>query len=383
MSEEEFLTDHADYLGNAEISKVAKELQSESYSAMASKSKFDDMAAALISQLEAGTPNVKAIFEHFTGVSYSEDKLNMEMGRELLQNMQEEDWNRRYDSLADLLKVINGFFGEAKNIRESFKLDGRTRYQFARTVSSKFLNGAVDASKLNNAFKLFTDNWGKIEKANKAIGKGLDLYDFVISWMLVLHVEYDQIVQLMHLVPTDSGLYTGLNKLEQWYSKDIYSMAVDYIADDILSETADITNDLITKGIVNTVWKGQKLDASSYTLVAKWGFKLVGKAFSGIQPSISAYNKAWITICNTRYLQSQMENLRVKLANGQNDNTNRKYFATAAKAYFASLRQQVEYVSKAVDSKQSSELMFLYRRYEPGLTYNSYIYSQIARYEGI
>ena len=33
--------------------------------------------------------------------------------------------------------------------------------------------------------------------------------------MLVLHVEYDQIVQLMHLVPTDSGLYTGLNKLEQ------------------------------------------------------------------------------------------------------------------------------------------------------------------------
>ena len=67
----------------------------------------------------------------------------------------------------------------------------------------------------------------------------------------------------------------------------------------------------------------------------------------------------------------------------QNDNTNRKYFATAAKAYFASLRQQVEYVSKAVDSKQSSELMFLYRRYEPGLTYNSYIYSQIARYEGI
>lgn len=45
--------------------------------------------------------------------------------------------------------------------------------------------------------------------------------------MLVLHVEYDQIVQLMHLVPTDSGLYTGLNKLEQWYSKDIYSMAVD------------------------------------------------------------------------------------------------------------------------------------------------------------
>lgn len=53
------------------------------------------------------------------------------------------------------------------------------------------------ASKLNNAFKLFTDNWGKIEKANKAIGKGLDLYDFVISWMLVLHVEYDQIVQLM------------------------------------------------------------------------------------------------------------------------------------------------------------------------------------------
>ncbi|MFR6137974.1 MAG: hypothetical protein ACLUI0_15725 [Blautia massiliensis (ex Durand et al. 2017)] len=52
-------TDHADYLGNAEISKVAKELQSESYSAMASKSKFDDMAAALISQLEAGTPNVK------------------------------------------------------------------------------------------------------------------------------------------------------------------------------------------------------------------------------------------------------------------------------------------------------------------------------------
>lgn len=383
MSEEEFLTDHADYLGNAEISKVAKELQSESYSAMASKSEFDDMAAALISQLEAGTPNVKAIFEHFTGVSYSEDKLNMEMARELLQNMQEEDWNRRYDSLADLLKVINGFFGEAKNIRESFKLDGRTRYQFARTVSSKFLNGAVDASKLNNAFKLFTDNWGKIEKANKAIGKGLDLYDFVISWMLVLHVEYDQIVQLMHLVPTDSGLYTGLNKLEQWYSKDIYSMAVDYIADDILSETADITNDLITKGIVNTVWKGQKLDASSYTLVAKWGFKLVGKAFSGIQPSISAYNKAWITICNTRYLQSQMENLRVKLANGQNDNTNRKYFATAAKAYFASLRQQVEYVSKAVDSKQSSELMFLYRRYEPGLTYNSYIYSQIARYEGI
>ena len=256
-------------------------------------------------------------------------------------------------------------------------------YQFARTVSSKFLNGAVDASKLNNAFKLFTDNWGKIEKANKAIGKGLDLYDFVISWMLVLHVEYDQIVQLMHLVPTDSGLYTGLNKLEQWYSKDIYSMAVDYIADDILSETADLTNDLITKGIVNTVWKGQKLGASSYTLVAKWGFKLVGKAFSGIQPSISAYNKAWITICNTRYLQSQMENLRIKLANGQNDNTNRKYFATAAKAYFASLRQQVEYVSKAVDSKQSSELMFLYRRYEPGLTYNSYIYSQIARYEGI
>ena len=72
------------------------------------------MAAALISQLEAGTPNVKAIFEHFTGVSYSEDKLNMEMGRELLQNMQEEDWNRRYDSLADLLKVINGFFGEAR-----------------------------------------------------------------------------------------------------------------------------------------------------------------------------------------------------------------------------------------------------------------------------
>ena len=59
MSEEEFLTDHADYLGNAEISKVAKELQSESYTAMASKSKFDDMAAALISQLEAGTPNVK------------------------------------------------------------------------------------------------------------------------------------------------------------------------------------------------------------------------------------------------------------------------------------------------------------------------------------
>ncbi|MFR6137971.1 MAG: hypothetical protein ACLUI0_15710 [Blautia massiliensis (ex Durand et al. 2017)] len=37
----------------------------------------------------------------------------------------------------------------------------------------------------------------------------------------------------------------------------------------------------------------------------------------------------------------------------------------------------------AVDSKQSSELMFLHRRYEPGLTYNSYIYSQIARYEGI
>lgn len=86
--------------------------------------------------------------------------------------------------------------------------------------------------------------------------------------MLVLHVEYDQIVQLKHLVPTDSGLYTGLNKLEQWYSKDIYSMAVDYIADDILSETADLTNDLITKGIVNTVWKGQKLGASSYTLVA-------------------------------------------------------------------------------------------------------------------
>ena len=114
MSEEEFLTDHADYLGNAEISKVAKELQSESYTAMASKSKFDDMAAALISQLEAGTPNVKAIFEHFTGVSYSEDKLNMEMARELLQSMQEEDWNRRYDSLADLLKVINGFFGEAR-----------------------------------------------------------------------------------------------------------------------------------------------------------------------------------------------------------------------------------------------------------------------------
>ena len=63
--------------------------------------------------------------------------------------------------------------------------------------------------------------------------------------MLVLHVEYDQIVQLKHLVPTDSGLY---------------------IADDILSETADLTNDLITKGIVNTVWKGQKLGASSYTL---------------------------------------------------------------------------------------------------------------------
>ena len=173
MSEEEFLTDHADYLGNAEISKVAKELQSESYTAMASKSKFDDMAAALISQLEAGTPNVKAIFEHFTGVSYSEDKLNMEMARELLQSMQEEDWNRRYDSLADLLKVINGFFGEAKNIRESFKLDGRTRYQFARTVSSKFLNGAVDASKLNNAFKLFTDNWGKIEKSEQSNWKGI------------------------------------------------------------------------------------------------------------------------------------------------------------------------------------------------------------------
>ncbi|MFR6137972.1 MAG: hypothetical protein ACLUI0_15715 [Blautia massiliensis (ex Durand et al. 2017)] len=114
--------------------------------------------------------------------------------------------------------------------------------------------------------------------------------------MLVLHVEYDQIVQLMHLVPTDSGLYTGLNKLEQWYSKDIYSMAVDYIADDILSETADITNDLITKVSVILYGRGRSWMLPVIPFVAKWGFKLVGKAFSGIQPSISAYNKAWITM---------------------------------------------------------------------------------------
>lgn len=68
------------------------------------------------------------------------------------------------------------------------------------------------------------------EEANKKVGKIIDLYDFVISWMMILQVEYDQIIHLMQLVPTDSGLYTGLTKLEQWYSKDIYNIAVDYIA---------------------------------------------------------------------------------------------------------------------------------------------------------
>lgn len=153
MSEEEFLTDHADLLGNAEISKIAKALQSESYTAMASTGKMDEVAAALIGQLEAGVPDVKAIFEHFAGVSFSEDKLNMELARELLENMQEEDWNKEDESLVELVKEIHGFFGGAKDIREKFKLDGTTRYKFAQRVSSQFLSGDISASTLNKIFK--------------------------------------------------------------------------------------------------------------------------------------------------------------------------------------------------------------------------------------
>lgn len=389
MSDEEFLSDHADYLKNSELMPIAKKLQSESATSMTSLSEWDDYSAALISQLEAGTPDLRTIIEHYTNVNYTEDQLNKEMALELLQNMADNDGNASeqldLSNYSETIKTVYGYFKENESLRSTFIKEENQRKAVAKELAGISMCGkARDYKEIYDVLTFFNDAWDQIEYAYKGVGTAIDAYDFLMSYLTVLQLEYGQILELKQMMPEDSGLYKGLEQLEEWCSGDLKSVAIDYATDEVLKETAKLYSEVLTEKVVDAIFQGKGLSASGYIAVASSGFKLLAAVCeaNGL-PSVSAYNKAWVAICNTRYLRTAMENQQSKLIGGENNSVNRRHYTLVSKAYFASLNQQVTYVAAATDKKDSYELLFLYGHYKDGLNYTSYINSLIAKYQGL
>ncbi len=378
MTDVEFISQHPDSLQNLGISKITNELEDETYTALASVSTLQIWVSAFKSQLDAGKPDYKAMMENLTGVTYSEDQLNKMIALEMLQNMSGEEWNTPGKNEEELISTIYKFFGENKSVREEFLKDGNKRWAFSRDLAKNTLLGkAIGANEMNECLKKINDNWSKIENVYSAAGKSIDAYEFVISWLMIMQTNYDQILQLMQLVPQDSGLFTGLTILERWYSRNLSEIAVDYMTEASLKALAKV-NEKLVGTVVDEIWKGHRLTASSYTFIAGVGFRCIGSIID--VPTINDYNKAWLSVCNTKVLKLRMEQLRWQLANGQNDESTRSNFILTCKAYFASLRQQIKYASNTLSKDKSRDLNFRFSKYEPGLNYTSYIKATIAQY---
>ncbi len=379
MTDGEFISQHPDSLQNTGISKITNELEDETYKALSSVSTLQIWASAFKSQLDAGKPDYKAMMENLTGVTYSEDQLNKTIALEMLQNMSGEEWNTFGKNEEALISTIYGFFGENKALRDEFLSNGNKRWAFARDLAKNTLLGkTIGASEMNDCLKKINDNWSKIQKVYSTVGAGIDTYEFVVSWLIIMQSNYDQIQQLMQLVPQDSGLHTGLTILERWYSRNLSEIAVDYMTEASLKALAKVNGKLVNT-VVDEIWKGHRLTASSYILIASIGFRCVGKIVN--TPTISDYNKAWLSVCNTKVLKLRMEQLRWQLANGQNNESTRSKFILTCKAYFASLRQQIKYASNTLPKEKAKDLNFRFKKYEPGLNYTSYMKATIAQYQ--
>ena len=379
MTDGEFISLHPDSLQNMGISKITNELEDETYTALSSVSTLQIWVSAFKSQLDAGKPDYKAMMENLTGVTYSEDQLNKTIAHEMLQNMSGEEWNAPGKNEEALISTIYGFFGENKSVRDEFLKDGNKRWAFSRDLAKNTLLGkTIGASEMNDCLKKINSSWSKIESVYSTVGKGIDAYEFVVSWLMIMQTNYDQILQLMQLVPQDSGLFTGLTILERWYSRNLSEIAVDYMTEASLKALAKASEKLVGT-VVDEIWKGHRLTASSYTFIASIGFRCVGKIID--VPTISDYNKAWLSVCNTKVLKLRMEQLRWQLANGQNNESTRSKFILTCKAYFASLRQQIKYASNTLPKDKAKDLNFRFSKYEPGLNYTSYMKATIARYQ--
>lgn len=372
ITEDQLFGEYSSYLRNNSYEYMCGMLRDDISEIVWSRSGVDNALSAMKSNFSGGlTYSVKSIYELITGNEVLEQDIEEEVALEYLKDVSNdimEEIISDAKTTNNLVKKISETAGYGLNALETLT----EQKQFAEIWE----NSSFDKEGISKLIKEIKSNKKQIDNQLKVVGRVISVAEIAETLITISLVENELVIRLMKLLPQDSTLYKGLQRINK---KQRSNGLVTLVKEMLEKETFSKIGKFMEKGLEKIICNSGKILSADLVSIVGMGYYIIGSVMT--VPKMESVDKAVISVVNQGILKNAVDEEIIKIKNNYESggkievDTLKAEYELLYNTYLQSIISGVDYASDIATEVQLSKLNRHYSDYDGKLIYRSYINS--------